>query len=277
MATPPKRTVPSEFIRLDATATAADEFANVRDLQVIRDNHNMIMGRQLRRHIATDHLGRVEIRNGYALNRRQSKPIYYLPLNGLPPGRKSISVKLEARAVDAEVDVKVYAIVDSSDMRMPDEMSGAAAVTVSGTSYVYYTFSNVSIPENRTHGAGGGVYLYLYMEGGVTGADIMASNPTITQVGSNGTRVTFTNGVNVQPGQVLWCPSDLSIGQRMIIGRQTNGTVQTVWVDRPFGKLPIVDTDTAQAVKALGIRGGNIIVYEDSISNPDADTEFPVI
>ena len=134
MTLPSQKTVPSEFIRLDTNVSAADRFVNVRDLQVVRDNHNMIIGRQLRRVIATDYVR--EASNRYKpLNRSNSTPVYYMPIGHLAYGRKSLRVDIEANKLNAEDDNPVlYFAVDSSDYKYPDELTGATTVTVTSTS-----------------------------------------------------------------------------------------------------------------------------------------------
>ncbi|HDL48442.1 MAG TPA: hypothetical protein ENH33_00565 [Actinobacteria bacterium] len=46
-------TIPSEFIRMDTRVTAADQFTNVRDQQIARENYNILLARRNRRPLLT--------------------------------------------------------------------------------------------------------------------------------------------------------------------------------------------------------------------------------
>ncbi len=255
-------TIPSAFERLDSEATENDTFVNVRNLQTLAQNHNILAARRAKRpllqhlfNLTTSNLGGEETHNFSQvkpLSINQVVPIYEAMLHVSQLTKK---LKLVVRAYGAaSPDYSLFAVLQPVDQ--PSTMSDEYELVVSGAS-----LQKVSVDLDVPKQAGPlenshfNVYLFrLFAEGVMDSSDFKAAT-AIQSVGGDWFESTALGSVPI--GSVVYW-SDTDIEPRTII----SSSGDFYYVDKPFNKKPIPGTDTAAVRTTATAELHSLSIYE---------------
>jgi hypothetical protein len=274
-------TVPSEFIRLDDTVTDPDAYVNVRDMQVVRDNHNILIARMLKRQIFT-WIG-IEDGSTYGrsyLNLMTVKPasresgdvMMTIPLF-VTPFTKELEIILYAQRWTNTVDCKLYPVLDGAGIS--GEISTSYEFDVTAVAFAKYS---VSLPVHEKIAQAGTCTLNLYMAGIMYGAALSAVDSDVNDVGPSWVDVDDSaGGAGVITDNVAcYDTSDTEIPPRLYVGSVgLTGALKRVYVDSPWDKFPNVGATkfNQKAVQACTIQ--SMSIYEKSVSSFATQVEVP--
>lgn len=267
--------IPSAFLRLDDRITSDDQYLNVRDQKIIRDNSNVLLGRRCKRQLAAQSFQSETVStlsnpldSAQPADRQHGDVMMSVPLK-LSRGTKELSFVFDS-ARDAEgVNVVLYGALDAPQEHT--ELQTGASVTVSATSRTKYTMTLVVPPLAWESNI---VNFYLYMEGGFYGSDRQAAALSISDAGSNWFKTTTSMAAGATPvivGDVMYVPNDLSIHPRKITRLLSN---THAIINRPFNRIPTT-TNTMNARPSRAVQIWSWAIYENAVYDYDANVEIP--
>lgn len=282
MARQTTKTIPTKFVKLDTNVTDADEYVNVRDLQVARENHNILIARGLRRTIlASTRVGvgnaRWIIRGGNIGDERlgAQRQIFSAEVI-IGQHVQSVTMVLDGVVSGTGLDIKFTGVIDRPfSIRNAD--AGVTATASQGGS-AKTTIANIPVPHFSPIVRLGGdqvSILSLYMQPEI--GSNAASGLTINAVGSNGESVDVdTVSLSGQTeGQVMHF-NTTTIPPRICSRRIDSGGTpplpvgeSRLFVEKPFAPAPTTSNtlslDTVATYTPLAVTA-----YEDHITTFDA-------
>lgn len=283
MARQTTKPIPASFQKLDTNVTAADEYVNVRDLQVARKNHNILIARGLRRTLyarsfaettATSSSTLWIVREGNLGDERigSRKPI--LETTALIDSAvASVTCVVHGVVLGTGLDIKFTCVVDRPfGMR---ELSSSGSVTMSqgGSSKGSITAPVPYISEDRRNG----IPLFriaLFMEPEI-GANL-SSGTALGAVGSSGQSVTVATAslpAGTTEGRALHFAGTggTDIPARVCSRRADSGANSELFVSKPFGPLPVAGTNTLSIDEVATFQALSVTIYEDHLTAFDAN------
>ncbi len=256
----PQTTVPSEFQRLDTDVVSKNESVDVRTMQRLVSNHNMLLARRLKRSL---------FHHNFRNDTDGAAPAYFGGLEPTPTGivgavvaqvpllisPATASVVVDMHALKTSVgNVDVYGVLT----RAEQAGFGVTGVHVTSLTKTAYSFSvplynpAPAPPEI----AGSIMMLTLVCDGLVDTSNIKTG--TLTAVTADTATGSFA-GSDV--GNALVITGDLSIEPRMIKAVDNN----VARLSRPWNRIPVVGASYAvRAVSRVGIF--DLSVYEYALS-----------
>jgi hypothetical protein len=270
--------VPSEFIRLDDTISDPDEFLNVRDLQVARENHNILIARGIKRHLFT-YVNPITIatpadktfHSARPASRETGDVLMFMPFR-VSSQTKELVVVLQAARSSASADCDVYYAVDGGGSTGVIDTGDAFSITsTAGTgAKVSKTISLPARVANSNH-----CVLYLYLQGLMFGADQYGGNATILDVGPDWVDVDLTpggGGTTATVNNAIYVNTVATPKQdpRLITGIETinaGADQYRLHLDAPWSSLPVPGVDTLEEQQTIGVNLMTVSVYENSLSN----------
>lgn len=147
--------VPSEFIKFDANAHAADSYVNVRDMQVLRENNNILLAQRVRRTAMTT--GGITatgwstfksdiFADQRSISHRHGNPIFQTLFN-ITPNTKSVDIHVAAYVLDGSstADVTLYPVIDG--YAFVSDVDTSLSMTIAGSTTALQTDSvTVNVP-----------------------------------------------------------------------------------------------------------------------------------
>ena len=287
-----ERTIPSAFIRLDATMSDADAYYNVRDAQVARENHNKLMARGLRQPCLT--IG------GFAANDSRDPISYYalniVPTSGgvpnpevvlqcpifVPPWCQALEVVGSlAYANNSGIDLSVYAKVDTRQEMM--NWPTSATITVTSATKARYA-GEVVVPPDLPHIQAR--IFTLAIDGTIYGADLKSTGTVaIRDVGVDNGRpyIDIDLGASTAINNAVYIEGRLDIYPRMGVDQWSigtaalNGTADTrrVFLDQPFNENPQPGVDFANIRAVQGLKLHTLSVWPKAVSDFEAGVVLP--
>lgn len=284
----PDYEIPSNFQPFDDTTHDPDKFANVRDMQVLRKNHNVIVAQRLRRPIlqlkltsggtptASDY---VTFRSGRPASIGTAPTILQHPV-WLTQLTQKLRLVILARknqygGTEFAVDPKIYPKLHP--LHVQREIDVTECITVS--SLAAWTEYAVDFPvphtfnRPRAYFRGRNVFeLCLYLKTAVddTVDGLLSSGIGISDLGPNWIEPSVAMSAVV--GAVIYCDTDYTISPRMLIRYAPGlGVIGRYYVDRPWSRL-MQSTDTVAVRMTHGVDIKEISLYELPITDfsPDA-------
>ena len=289
--------IPSAFIRLDATMSDADAYANVRDLQVRAENHNKVIACRIRQPM-------------FALSffdNVNQQPLLYKAVGALPElnlgGFAStfvfrLPVWVPPFCTAAELvgrlsytsgsgsNVPCYGWVTAATEN-PNPPS-SATFTVNSTTHARFGGS-VKIPPDAA--AQGFAMFNFAIDGQIFGSDLKGgAHAAIRDVGNDNGRPYIDADFNntALAGDAIYILTSGSVlradihprlvVEKMDIGTGAlNGTADTdrLYLDRPFNRPVILGSDLAEARAVQGINLYSLSLWPSRVTAFDAGVELP--
>jgi hypothetical protein len=255
------QTIPSAFIRQDTRITDADSFVNVASQQRVRQNHNMLLARRIRKNLMSLAFGSEDSVFGQTftfvspLSAGDGSPFLSIPLT-VTPLVKELVVVLRARRVSAG-NVTLYAWC--SESRQDEEIDTSIAVAVTSATEAKHT---LTVPvaraasNNPRQVAGSGLSLNIVADGYTEGADL--DDGTVTDARLDGVEAVIAGDY---VGYAAYVPGNSSILPRRIVRHETAWIgVQPAWNIKP------AVGDTIAVVATAEIEAFTMNVYEEKIT-----------
>ncbi len=271
--------IPSAFIRLDSTTHSNTRYVNVRNQQVIRQNHNVLLAQRCRRvlHSFTPvALGGTNAADGggviacyMSLNLYgnavigSAKPIYvaYIPLNGI---MTQVSVDIRAGNTGA-ADLYIYPVIFAPGV-VPYMPIGNYVTFATGTGTWDEVTATVQIPKLARLKKMGVFCLFAkgVMDGGAKGVANIADSDYMW--------VTTTVATGAVIGDWVYCPTNNAIQPRVVT--HIEPATNKLFINEPWNILPVPGTDTLDtrstsqlSLCALTIREKRIGGFDESPTN----------
>lgn len=268
------KTIPSEFIHLDGNVHGESKPFNVRDIQVIQANQNILYARRIRRPLVTqcffsdNSAGTMLAASVEPVNASGGSEAFWRNSIRISPNVQEIVVNLmaykSATGTD-EPDVLVYPYLTGPYRRQ--EIDEDALMTVSDTSVTKYS-STLSVPPDcfgRANGAGVG-YLSMFWVCGVDQDDAKVP-ATISNFGESGNFIWVESTSEPAIGRCAYF--SLSTIRPRIVRGSTNqgGGVFRTYMDGPWEAFPVIGTTTigSKLVPTLNLEA--MTVYELELTN----------
>jgi hypothetical protein len=273
MARAPTKSIPASFVKLDSTVTQDDEYVNVRDLQVARGNHNILLAEGSRRMVWSqsfyDGLGSTDVvfyglTSGAGVEDQRANSPIIAGMVFLSPYVQTLECYL--RASGNGTNVTIYVALDR--LRNLRDLSLAGSTTYSGATTATF---DIPVPNNLPHNRHkmrvAFMNIYVVPETGST----IVSAKTIVAVTSDNSRIEVNDAdlSTVTIGDALYFDSDTTIPARIIIALEA-ANVNTTYlrVDKPFGPAP-----TTSDTWAAKVRGDSnmvdMAIYEKEVTDFD--------
>lgn len=258
------KTIPAEFRRLDEHVSTADEYANVRDMHVARENHNYLLAAGLRRNLMSRFLNtRSASASDSAViasrldgeSARVAHMVFSVPL-AILPGVQNIKVVVSGTLDPAGLSFHLYPVL--SPLFSQREINPNLKIDV-------LTESSVSVPVPYTEShrySGFQIMLLSLYASGEAGSNIVSAG-TIAGVSNNRLDITHTAYTGNDPrGGILYF-DDTSIEPRVIVREyQYNATQGYIYADRGWPVPPTTaNTWYYDAVSHFEIK--SVSVYEE--------------
>jgi len=270
--------IPSSFNRLDSQVSDPDSYINTRDQQVLRENHNVLIARGIKRQLmnivsanASGHGTWWRMWSIRTPTRDSGDILLFAPL-GLSMQTKKLSIVVRAASGSASNDINLVAFLDT-----PGASGQFATVggPVTGTAMAKYT---VEVPVPRQAQLAGRCTLNLYMEGKMFGSDLLGASCAIDAVGPDYIDVDTTAAATtalVQEG--VYVDSDLAIAPRRVTLVQSlpGAWKYRLHIDGPWEQLPIAGTDTIEQREAALLQVESVTIYEQSVTDFGVYQEIP--
>ena len=271
------------FQRLDTRVDQADAFANMRDLQMKYRNHNALLAGRVRRCVFSSFLG-ASAGFVYSIAPPSLQTATLLLQQSVFVSQYTRKLKFVLRAnktnhADAN-DVLVYFTCrplkrDGSIQSSPEF---SASMTVSATSETKYT-ATLQIPESLNIVDGFGEYLVsMYATGNMYTTDSRGPYD-LTDIGPDWAEDEVNGFATPATNHAIYFTTDADIEPRLIV--RTVGSFVTghgkssalrVYVDKPFNKLPDVNSDQWALRLVAGISISTLSIYEMLVTNLNAVT-----
>ncbi len=263
------KTIPSGFQRLDTHVNEAAAFANARDLQVLRENHNALLAQRLRRMLFSLRFSNADgttdkswYENRPAVDLLGSVPLA-IPIALSSPYIKELEVQFTAIG-NATTPPVTYFVCDNAQ-GIPLIRDDIALTWSSGS----VATQSLVVPVARRGRRSDQLMLTMVLkvgEGAGTGkgaGNVLDSGPdwVITS--------TYAGAV----GDTISCSSNPEIEPRIIIQAATVGGNPKIWVDKPWNMQPPVGG-------TMGTRDGTafkpryISCYEKRVASFDGTSDW---
>lgn len=283
--------IPSAYVRLDSRVTDEDQFANVRDLQTARLNHNKLVDRGIKRNLcnllyhggagAADKLsyGHNTIHSNSIADRDRGMMLFSVPLI-VSSYTKEVEVVIRAARVSASADCKVYCVADTSGNTGELNVSGAAGTliditsTATGTLGARYAMTVPLPPETQQNG--GMCEVSGYLEGATYSSGITGGPFSVTAITGKYVEVDTAGigGGTPNVDMVLSFASKPEIESNLITDIvNSGGTTYRFILEDPLPNILEVG-DTVNFLNSTGLYCYSINIYENSPSTYDYDPEF---
>ena len=269
-------TIPDEFIRLDSRITFADAFVNVRDMQVARSNHNILVARGVKRHLVT-YIGAPGNSTYFYSCSPASRDVGDVLMNftlRLTPQTRELVVVMTGRRRSVDADCKIYYGLDGAGESGEIDTTNFMDVTsvVAGTRYTMTM--NVKEAAARI----GQCSVNFYLDGTTYGNDLMGASCGITDAGSDWVDVdTNIAGISVPTGSAIYLDNSPGKQEPLLVtgGLTTGALTSKLFLDRPFTVTPHPLVDTFEARAAAGVQIDSLTIYE--AGNSSFATQVEVI
>jgi len=280
----PDFTLPAAFVKQDTRTNAADSFANARDFNRLRENHNMLLARRLRRTVLAQVFntsdstadGAPFIFKAYKGSLSQTAGLLYSATVLISQHTKELTIKIRA----AKTDISTSTFDDDNDISVfctvrkpfaPRELNAGLELTVtaaSGSPAAYTgTISLPSAPIAETYWNGRQAYtIDVY---GICLADtndlvddaeaVIGAGPDWIDAGTGTVGASAGDLIYLNDGSNTWPP-------RIIVKKATASGNDRLWVDRNF-ELPADDSWTFSTRLLLGLEVSTISIYEEAVSD----------
>lgn len=267
---PPK--LPAAFERFDTTATEKGRAVDVRTMQTIYNNHNILIARRLMRNVLYRNL-RTDISTP-----RTFKGHFRYTANGLVGSeimRCPIAVNPFARTLTCVVRAQ-YSGAASRIYGIAQPLGGSArevqttyGANVTAAGQTEYSFS-IPLPRQATSAQGWGVALYdfaLYVEATIGTSDKTGTGDTTLLAGPNTFYGSFTSG---DIGKILVITGDTEIEPRYIVDFE----------DLPSGSDRVSVSPNWNKIPAPGLAydvrlSYGVSLYDLSLYEPGMTTTMP--
>jgi hypothetical protein len=275
MARQTNKTIPSDFVKLDTNVTDPDEFVNVRDLQVARANHNILLARGMRRTLMATRgqTGtRWIVRGGNIGDDRlgAQRPIFEFDVL-IDEVVQSVTCVIEGE-VDRSgtgLQCRFTGILDRPfGLRLLD--SGIQATATEGGA-TKITLAGIPAPFGGNRFGGKQLARFsLYMQPEI--GSNLASGIAITSVANNGGRINFPDAstpAGITEGRAVHF-SNTAIPPRVISSESVSGPTRSIFFEKPFAPQPIAGTDTMSIDEVAIFQMDSVTLYEDHLTAFDA-------
>lgn len=258
------KTIPAEFIRLDGSCTDADDYLDVRLLQTIKANHNILMARRHRKQIS---YWQSNLANGALTHKSVSLPdaetgdvIWHQALL-VEPHIKAVELTVYANA--GATGIELWPVIGNATLPTDDNK---ISILVASTEY------NVTLPippgARSADGRYVELFIFLSMDAGTTGKT--DSGPHIINAwGSSAGTGWFEDASSPTTAAVggVVVFSDTEIEPRTVAA--VDGS--RVFLDGTFTKGPINGTTTATHYVGSTITIEALGTYEAALTDFSAE------
>jgi len=263
-----KPVIPSAFVRLDDRISDPDAYINARDLNVQRQNHNILVARRTKRHLCSIVSANIADRG-----------VYWSLYSVRPPSREggdmivAVPLWLSPRTTQVEVVVRAASTSASQDVRMnifadaPGATGAFATLSpnITGTTLAKNS-TTVAIPYQGQQA--NKCTLNIYIWGKMFGADLLGAPCAIDNVGPDYIDIdTTAAGAAVPVGnRGVYVTTNLGISPRLntFVVPLSGVNKYRLFVDGPWDVTPSRD-DTVEQREAVGIVLESMTFYEKSI------------
>lgn len=267
--------IPSEFVLLDENAFNSDTYANVRDMQRVRDNHNILLARRCRRPFynqricASDGTRAVSFWEVRPAASGAPMVVMSVPFRRSSPHIKEVQLAIYAYGVVANPP-RVYPVV--SALGQAPIINENLVLTLDSASISWKT---INLPVPRTARSEPMLMLSLCVanQEGATG-----SKPARTVVDAGQDWATGAS-MDDTVGYIVWSPSDPAIEPRTIVAARTDidaALNDLIIVDRPWNIIPTAGVTTLESRSPAGITVESINIWERGLTSfeDSLDWEF---
>ena len=276
MARQTNKPIPASFIKLDTNVTDPDEYVNVRDLQVARANHNILMARGLRR---TLHASRGQtstnwiVRGGNIGDERlgAQRPIVEFDIL-VDDIVQSVTCVIEGEVARSGtgLDCKFTGVLDRPFGLRAIDSGVSSTATEGGATKI--TIAGIPVPFGGAKFGGKQLLRFsLYMQPEI--GSNLTTGLTLDGVANNGARIEVLDASLPSgeiEGRALYF-SDSSIPARIISRKSTSGGQAFLFVEKPFAPIPdIIGGDTVEIDEVAIFAPESLTLYEDHITTFDA-------
>lgn len=283
-----KRTIPTNFIKLDTNISAADQYANVRDIQVAKENHNILIARGLHKNVcygdltpsaavrsATTAYGYPWFANStIGHNSKRHLACMVDCLVYLEPNVQTCTFTVNATAIPEQEgtsggDLYLYPVLSQNFLRREIMMTNKITIPA-GSAEAQYTCT-VPVPDaDLSDGRGFKRFFFNVYAAATLGDEVVASQST-DAVGPNNEYIQTTTAKAGSPlaalyGGVIYF-DDATIGQRTIIQIVQSGLTVYLYVDRPWDVNPPTAADNHSVTVAGAALVGSFNLFEDTITD----------
>lgn len=280
------KTIPSAFIRLDATMSDADAYNNVHDMQVRLENHNKLLARRIRQpiftasfHDDTDARDPISFKAGRvyepSLRLVNEECVFRAPV-WLPPAVQTCTLTGWI-GLSGSASVPCYAWLSFTNDDLPI-LGQSAAFTVNAAASRFS--GTVKVPP----GAPGMAMFTFFADSVVEGSD-NKSSVTIRDVGfENGQQFLDIDQASLSDptGQALYIDSHAELGFRVVTDSYNIGTAALngsadcwrAYLSQPFDQS-ILPSYTASLRSRTGVLLHTLSLWPTAISDFDAGVEMP--
>lgn len=254
-------TIPAKFIRLDDRVTAADQYVNARDMQILRNNHNMLLARRVRQPVAQfggkgwQPTGTTNVYSIRAASREMGDIFLTTPIT-VPIGTRELRFTMTGVRL-ANTSVDIYPCVDGPDEST--EPNDAYKLTIGSTNVV----KNVTFPVPTSVTATGLGTFYAIIGGGLTNEADLNTGIAIVDVSPT----TFTAATSMTVWSAGCYFSNLGIEPRRMVSRTAIGANFLYTLDAPFNVRPIPGTTTVSTKPTYGFNFNSAALHAVQITD----------
>jgi len=266
-----EKTIASSLVLFDTRVTDVDHYLNVRDLQVFRENHNLLLAERTRQPLVHqvwfdgyDSNPSIKTLEAVSTDRLRGHQAFYCRVE-LPPAVKELTLNVRAGFVDAAGgNVYLYPVLDGPTERRELDKTNEV-ITINATAETKYT---IDVPvSNEAQRAGYGSF-YIYVETPMYGTDLKADG-AITAVGG-GTQAWIQSASAPTVGDVAYFKTggvaDPTYLPRII--KSIVGTQQ--YFDGPWvGPIPVAGTQQVNYRSVNTCRIWSLTLYPKEVTDFD--------
>lgn len=284
----PDYTIPSSFQLFDDTTHDADKFANVRDMQVLRRNHNILLAQRVKHSVL-----QLNISSGLQASPNFVKfqagrpaslgtaPCIFQHMVWLSHLTQKLQLVVYARRdpynAESEYDFDPKLYPKLHPLHVQRDIYVDECVTIEDDAYTKYTV-DFPVPHTydleRSYNRGQIEFEFaLYAKFGVddTADGVVTSGVGISDQGTNWVEPAASLGGANAVGRVLYSDTDNTIEARTIVRYVSGfGTYGRYYVHSPWNR-PFLSTDTLIERYVQGIRIANLSLYELPITEFTGD------
>jgi hypothetical protein len=261
--------IPSTFQDFDTNSNAADSFANVRDQQVYRENHNALVAQRIRRPVYTMQFRTAAVSTYVSFWDTGPDTVGDMPIlcSGTVPvsqHTKELTLKVRASTAGASGDANLYPVMTSAGASLTVDTTNS--INVTGSSEAAYSVDiplpPVALAMNR-HG-----YRWydfrLFAQTNIAVSSIKGA----TAINDSGPDWIETSAaISATADFWMFITTDATISPRWAIDYQAlSGGAYRYRLSRPWNKIPIPGTDTADGYDPYAIELYSLSLYEKPVT-----------
>jgi len=264
----PTYTIPSSFQRLDSNITSADDYVNVRDMQRLRLNHNVLLAQRQKHVLMSQNFtdgsnDYVELKGDRPVRTQAGfydGPVVFSTQFRFSPYTKGINVNLRAANGNGSLgNSKLYAVLVDNE-----SASISSVFTVSSASEATYTNTVQVTPSMRKSRLA--TFVLFFETPANTTADKTVGASDLVAVDWDWFQAVEASD---RTGQLV-VSSNADIEPRIIVQAQTglgsSSTEARMWVNRPWNILP-GNADTIYYHVVQGLRLYSMVIEERVVTD----------